>query len=90
MKHYRFLLLFLLLGVASWSQDVLPIRLKPEDISLGASALSEKDGVQTVTLDYGKSDNVFLRHFPHDWSQYQAIAFSFKSNKATEITPIIL
>ena len=90
MKHYRFLLLFLLLGVASWSQDVLPIRLKPEDISLGASALSEKDGIQTVTLDYGKSDNVFLRHFPHDWSQYQAIAFSFKANKATEITPLMI
>ena len=90
MKHYRFLLLFLLLDVASWSQDVLPIRLKPEDISLGASALSEKDGVQTVTLDYSKSDNVFLRHFPHDWSQYQAIAFTVKANKSTEITPLMI
>ena len=76
MKHYCLWLLFLFWGVASWSQDVLPIRLKPEDISLGASVLNEKDGIQTVTLDYGKSDNVFFRNLPKNWSQYQAVAFT--------------
>ncbi|MBP5672318.1 MAG: heparinase II/III family protein [Victivallales bacterium] len=90
MKHYCLWLLFLFWCVASWSQDGLPLRLKPEDISLGASALSEKDGIQAITLDYGKSDHVFLRHFPHDWSQYQAVAFTVKASKPTEISPTVV
>ena len=45
---------------------------------------------QTVTLDYSKSDNVFLRNLPQDWSQYQAIAFTVKANKASEITPSMI
>ncbi|MCR5381911.1 MAG: heparinase II/III family protein [Lentisphaeria bacterium] len=45
---------------------------------------------QAVTLDYSKSDNLFLRNLPQDWSQYQAIAFTVKANKASEITPSMI
>ncbi len=71
MKHYRFLLLFLLLGVTVWSQDVLPL-------------------VDSATLDYSKSDHVFFRDLPKDWSQYQAVAFTVKVNKPTEISPTVI
>ena len=71
MKTIRFLLLFLLLGVTVWSQDVLPL-------------------VDSATLDYSKSDHVFFRDLPKDWSQYQADAFTVKVNKPTEISPTVI
>ena len=71
MKTIRILLLFLMLGVAVWSQDVLPL-------------------VDSVTLDYSKSDHVFFRDLPKDWSQYQAVAFTVKVNKPTEISPSVI
>ncbi len=71
MKTIRYLLLFLLLGVSVWSQDVLPL-------------------VQSATLDYGKSDNIFFRNLPKDWSRYQAVAFTVKVNKPTDISPAVI
>ena len=62
-------------------------------VLLFATAMMAQDVLplaQTVTLDYSKGDNVFLRDLPQDWSQYQAIAFTVKANKASEITPSII
>ena len=62
-------------------------------VLLFATAMMAQDVLplaQTVTLDYSKSDNVFLRDLPQDWSQYQAIAFTVIANKASEITPSII